>query len=65
VLKAYYGDAVTQKFPLGLLEALKATGLRDKGLRLAELGIPPVLNPEGELDHKDEILAPGRGFVGL
>jgi hypothetical protein len=50
---------------LGLLEALKDTGSRDKRLRLAELGISPVLNLEGELDPEDEIMAPERDFVGL
>jgi hypothetical protein len=65
VLKVYYGDAWEGKCPFGLLEAVKATGSRGKGLKPVELGIPPVLNLEGELDPEDEILAPGRDFVQL
>ena len=64
VLKAYYGDAVAGKCPFGLLEALRAMELKD-GLGAAELGMPPVLNLECGLDAVDEILAPGRDFVGL
>jgi hypothetical protein len=64
VLRAYYGGGVGGKCPFGLLERLKAADGGLKPAELARLGIPPVLNLEGELDP-EEILEPGKDFVGF
>jgi hypothetical protein len=50
VLRAYYGDDVGGKCPFGLPERLKAADGGLKPAELARLGIPSVLNLEGELD---------------
>jgi hypothetical protein len=54
VLKAYYGDKVKEHCPLGLLDAMKKSG------------ISPVVNTlvlNGTLDPQDEILEPKGDFV--